>query len=62
MVSDVRCLCSCCRSDYEQAGYTVTVIHPIRSDLCDKCERPGCQCTITMNPTKKKRKRKRRRR
>ena len=40
-MKDVRCLCQCCRADYERAGYEVIPILPIQRKTCDKCERPG---------------------
>lgn len=41
MQRDIRCLCPCCRADYERAGYEIIPILPIKRESCDKCERMG---------------------
>lgn len=61
MNRDIRCLCRCCRDDYIDAGYTVSLIYPLKSGLCDKCERLAYYAEIAIGPIKKKRKRRRKR-
>lgn len=45
-MQDVRCLCGCCRNDYEAAGYTVSPVSPIKHEPCYKCGRNGTVVTI----------------
>lgn len=48
---DIRCLCACCRADYERAGYEIIPVMPIKREPCDKCERMGVN--VELLPAKK---------
>lgn len=51
MSADIRCLCACCRADYERAGYEIIPIMPIKREPCDKCERMGVN--VELIPSRK---------
>ncbi|MEA4869910.1 MAG: DUF4406 domain-containing protein [Christensenella sp.] len=46
MPRDIRCLCACCRADYERAGYEIIPVIPVKREPCDKCDRPGMNVEI----------------